>query len=148
MEKIDEHPHLYKSSNKMGTPGELIDEITDLVHTRKVNGENTPAILLGIDGLVEISSTLSRIQVEHLGWLVKNGPSARVRVLATVETNQLPQLGDLLDCFGAHLIGKTKESGSGLAHAQVPEETVRALKPGVQFCAKFAEEWVPFWILS
>lgn len=137
-------PHAYQ----LRSPEDTLTEYIRIVEERTASSKSGPAILLAIDDLPDLISRLDRVQLEQLIWLIRQGPAVQVRVIATAESEKLSFLGEqVIDTFGAWLVGKMDSPQDGTNLALIPKETSRNLKPGSQFCVYFENDWVPFWVL-
>jgi hypothetical protein len=141
-------PHCYRFSDPYeGLAAGLVRELADLACQRTMGKDLGPAILLAIDDLGELLGNLDEEDAQRLYWLIKEGPASQVWTLATLDASRANAHGpNLIDFFGTCLVGRIEIEQQSFLPTQIQEARPEQLLPGAQFCARFENEWVRFWV--
>jgi hypothetical protein len=141
-------PHIYRGrSGDDLSEEQLIAQLADIMHRRQGGLPEEPAILLAIDDLPGLLNVIEPESAALLEELIQKGAASQVRVIATAESAQLAGIESTAAGFGAWLVGKTDLDRDGVNLAQIPA-AASTLKPGFQFCVRFGDDWVTFWVLE
>lgn len=142
------YPHSYRLA-AVRDP-EVVDIIQELVETadhRRITGSLSGSIVLFIDDLAALVSSLDEEQTNMLLWLIQNGAQARIWVFSGLNPRQSASVQpSLINSFSTWLLGYTDPLKCG---PSIPHEIVQAgerLIAGAQFAAYFESKWIPFWI--
>jgi hypothetical protein len=125
--------------------GELITQLADLAEKRIHPGQKDVQLILAIDGLDVLCSSLDDQTYDDLAWLIRDGPSLRIWPVATLDAARAQIVGDeLIHLFGTRLLGHMDARHAALFQGE-PSVTSQLL-PGKQFCVWFDKTWLSFWI--
>ncbi len=104
-------------------------------------------IVVGIDGLAQISQIRdSEFQARFLR-LVKHGPRLGVWLVATLTAQEAEQLDPaLVEAFRTHLLGSIANPSLATYLGRDAETPAAELERGTQFCAYVDEDWFKFWV--
>jgi hypothetical protein len=87
----------------------VMEEMVNLVETRRATGRRAPYHLLFIDSLDILWDSLSDQARLWLNWLTTYGPRFGLRLIASLETEYLkPDLYRAVDCFPSRILGHTR----------------------------------------
>jgi len=126
---------------------DLIYELAEIADYRRNNQQTGSIIILAVDDLACLLSTMDDEMVEQLRWLVKVGPDVQIWTIATLNSQDVPVIDpDFLNMFGTRLIGSvaTAEIVTYLCGSEEPQPD--KVIAGAQFTVLFNEDWVRFWI--
>jgi hypothetical protein len=139
-------PHCFRAvSINSPAAGELITQLADQAEKRIHPGQNDALLILAIDGLDMLCSSLDDQAYDDLAWLIQNGPSLRIWPFATLDIRHSEVVGDeLIHLFGTRLLGHMD-----VRHTEIfqgDSSVTGQLVPGKQFCVWFDDEWLSFWV--
>jgi hypothetical protein len=148
LEYLTTRPHCYQaSSTDTHDAIDLIYELAEIADYRRNNQQTGSVIILAVDNLACLLSTIDDEMVEQLRWLVKVGPEVQIWTIATINSQDLPIIDiDFLNKFGTRLIGSiaTTELVDYVCGTDDPKPG--KVIAGAQFNVLFNEDWVRFWI--
>lgn len=131
-------------------PGLLLD-LSREVQARRRNGvqkaAERPAVMLCIDDLAGMLQGLDADGVARLHWLAKHGPRSRVWIIASLSSENAPDLNPrLLDAFRTHLVcGITNRRLAKYLCGDTRLNT-RDVDFGNQFFVPYGDRWLRSWI--
>jgi hypothetical protein len=129
--------------------GSWIEELAELVEERQRGRWQGPVMVLVIDGLASLLHYLDPEQFARLYWLVRHGPRSRVWVLASLSSASVERLDSrLLAAFRTTLLGSIAAPGIASYLAQEADAGAEDLAPGLEFCVRYGEQWIHFWICT
>jgi len=148
LESLTARPQCYQANvTDTSDAIDLIYELAEIADYRRNNQQTGSVIILAIDDLACLLSTMNDEMVEQLRWLVKVGPGVQVWTIATLNSQDGPVIDlDFLNQFGTRLIGSvaTAELVDYLCGSDEPKPD--KVIAGAQFSVLFNEDWVRFWI--
>jgi hypothetical protein len=148
LEYLTERSHCYQASGTDTNDAiDLIYELAEIADYRRNNQQTGSAIILAVDDLACLLSTMGDDMVEQLRWLVKVGPEVQIWTIATLDSQDVSVIDlDFLNQFGTRLIGSvdTTEIVDYLCGSEEPKPD--KVIAGAQFNVIFNEDWVRFWI--
>jgi hypothetical protein len=148
LDYLIQRPHCYKAhATDTGDAIDMIYELAEIADYRRNNQVTGSVIILAVDDLACLLSTMDDEMVEQLRWLVTVGPGVQIWTIATLNSEDVSSIEpEFLNQFGTRLIGSVGKAevvdylcGS---EEPKPEEVIA----GAQFCVLFNEDWVMFWI--
>ena len=151
---LSRKPHAYKITAPYNEIAyETINELASLLEQRRNGRDHGPAIILGVDGLDELTTSLDAELLDLLLWTIANGPQYRIWTIATLDVRKESLVQpEVLERFGTWLVGYIQsrpEAGyfstaSNEKRIQYPHRLI----PGAQFGVLVDSEWVQFWVPS
>ena len=130
---------------------QLVKELVDLLGQRRNGRQSGPAVILAIDDLNELITSLDDELLDLLLWLIANGPAYRIWTVATLDTRRGNLVEpEVLEQFGTWLVGFMASIPTGELFS-TPKYGRRIQSPdrlvaGAQFGVLAEGEWVRFWI--
>ena len=119
LEYLTTRPQCYQAS-MTDTSGaiDLIYELAEIADYRRNNQQTGSVIILAVDDLACLLSTMDDEMVEQLRWLVKVGPEVQIWTIATLNSQDVPVIDlDFLNKFGHCLIGSIATAEIVLTYA-------------------------------
>lgn len=125
----------------------LLENLVSLVEGRQAGNRRGPAVILAFDDLLGSLQYADDSLLSGLHWLIENGPTERVWVVASLTSEHLSMVdATLLEAFGTRLVGSTADSEAAVFLTSGDESLLEELAAGYQFTVAFGEEWMRFWI--
>ena len=126
---------------------DLIDDLAQIVETRRRSTPDDPAIILAIDELAWCAQFLDERAFAQLYALVKHGPRSRVWTIATLSAEHSPDIDPrLLAAFRTRLIGAIEDPELSFYLSGDESQETRALQESGLFCVPYGGDWVRFWV--
>jgi hypothetical protein len=126
---------------------ELIWHLARGAYQQGNGGRGQVVRVLLIDDLEVALSQLDEIGLGELGWLVQNGPAARIWVMASFNTHQFKEVDDqIIKAFGARLVGSMPKSSMTEYLTALPLDEIVTLFPGSEYCTWISGAPVKFWL--
>lgn len=132
-------------------PGEqasaLIQELTDIFAQRWAGQGSRSPILLFIEDLADVCTSLDERYVEDLMWLIQHGPQTYIWPVITMHAeDSITEDEHIIDSFGTYLLGRI--GSKEIAHAFTGKDGNFAseLVAGAQFSVLFDNQWMKFWV--
>ena len=148
IEYLTQRPHCYKAQ-AIDSQGaiDLIYELAETADFRRSHPQAGCAIILAIDNLASLLSSMDAEMVEQLRWLVQVGPEVQIWTIATINTEDVESIDpDFINHFGTRLIGSVEsQQVVDFLNGAVESKPVEVI-PGAQFSVFFDEDWIKFWI--
>jgi hypothetical protein len=148
LEYLTQRPQCYKAhATETGEAIDLVYEMAEIADYRRNNQQMGSAIILAVDDLACLLSSLEDEMVEQLRWLIKVGPEVQIWTIATLNAEDVPAIEpDFLNQFGTRFIGSvaTPEVVNTLCGSEEPRPV--NVIAGAQFNVLFNQDWVRFWI--
>lgn len=124
----------------------FIARLWETCETRRRTGVDGPVLLLAIQDLADLLSSLDRESRTRLNNLLHHGPRTQIWVVATLDSEGLETVDErLLSAFRTRLLGYCGDSQVSSYLAGTALDT-SSLQAGYQFCAPFGDEWISFWL--
>lgn len=141
-----QQPHCFRVvANHTRAASELITQLADLAEKRLSPGQKQALLIVAIDGLDALCSSLDDQAYDDLAWLIQNGPSLRIWPMATLDAARAYLVGDeLLQLFGTRLLGHMDARHAPIFQAEA--SVTAQLIPEKQFCVLFDHSWLSFWV--
>lgn len=148
LEYLTTRPQCYQAnSTDTSDAVGLIYELAEIADFRRNNQQTGSAIILAIDDLACLLSSMDDEMVEQLRWLVKVGPEVQVWTVATLDSQDALDVDpDFLNQFGTRLIGSVASDEIVTYLCGTDEPKPEKVIAGAQFNVLFNEDWVKFWI--
>jgi hypothetical protein len=148
LEYLTTRPHCYQAcSTDTSDAIDLIYELAEIADYRRNNQQTGSVIILAVDDLACLLSTMDDEMVEQLRWLVKVGPEVQIWTIATINSQDLPIIDiDFLNKFGTRLIGSIAAAELADYICGTDEPKPGKVIAGAQFNVLFNEDWIRFWI--
>jgi len=146
----DEYEHLVEAPHcqaflpvEDGNLAGLINELDEIISTRKQRGPTDPAILLVIDDLPTLLQFVDETTYHRLYGLIRHGPRYRVWTAATLVGRQNEQIAPrFLTAFRSQLFGYMMNERLAQRLAQTDAITPRHLQKGSQFFVPYDGAWL------
>jgi hypothetical protein len=125
--------------------GQLITQLADVAETRIRPGHNECLLILAIEGLDTLCSSLDDRSYDDLAWLIQNGPSVGIWPFITLDSRRYEIAGDeLIHLFGTRILGSMDAKAAAWFCGDF--SVINKLIPDKQFCVWFDEQWLKFWV--
>lgn len=140
------------SSPEIHTPGseetyQLIKSLVELIDERRLTPNNSSAMILAIDDLQQMTSSLNKERLATLFKLVRHGPRNGIWTIATIHTNQFPDVHHrMIEAFKTLLTGKIASVRMASSITGDNHSPALDLVSGSQFCIPVKDNWLKFWI--
>ena len=144
---LSQRPHCYRAL-KTGTRAalDLLGELAGLAEQRQGKPAPAPTILLALDDLASLYAGLDAQGLQNLAWLLVHGPQARIWPFATLRAEEVEYVDDaILQGFHTRLLGRMPPSPAA-DYLAVYRGPMADLVSGAQFCVRFDNEWLDFWV--
>ncbi len=148
LEFLTEKPHCYKADTTDTEEAiSLVFELAEIADFRRSNQQAGSAIILAVDDLACLLSSMDDDMVEQFRWLVNVGPQVQIWTIATINAKDVPNIDPgFLNQFGTRLIGSVSTAEVVEILCGSDEHKPDEVIPGAQFSVLFNEDWVRFWI--
>jgi hypothetical protein len=148
LDYLIQRPHCYKAQTTGTSEAiDMIYELAEIADYRRNNQITGSVIILALDDLACLLTTMDDEMVEQLRWLITVGPGVQIWTIATLNSEDVALIDPaFLNQFGTRLIGSVgkAEIVDYLCGADDPKPEV--VIAGAQFTVLFNEDWVKFWI--
>ncbi len=129
----------------------LLLDLSSEVQLRRRSGvadpARLPAILLCIDDLAELLANLDGDSIARLHWLAKHGPRSRVWLIASLSSENSPDIEPrLLDAFRTHLVCGITNRRLAKTLCGDTRLNTRDVDFANQFFVPFGDQWLRSWI--
>lgn len=148
LEYLTLHPHCYKAcTTASGEAMDLIYELAETADFRRNNPHTGSAIILAIDDLACLLTSMDAAIIEQLRWLIQVGPEVQIWTVATINSNDVTRIDpNFINHFGTRLIGYIKSQEvvdilNGSLDSK-PQDVIA----GSQFNVFFEKAWLKIWI--
>jgi len=126
---------------------DLIDELAQIVETRRRSTPGDPAIILAIDDLAWCVQFLDERSFAQLFALAKHGPRSRVWTIATLSAERSADVDPrLLAAFRTRLVGAILDPELGFYLSGDESQETRSQQEDGLFCVPYGDGWVRFWV--
>lgn len=111
----------------------LVEELIRLVKERLRGKDSEMVQLLAVDELDMLVNEFDDNSIKQFHWLLRNGPSQRIWVVATLASNQMNRkFKALLDCFNVKAFGRIESPTESIQIAGKPFIDLSRQIPGVE----------------
>lgn len=127
----------------------VLEEMVNLVLSRKRKNQITPVHMFAIDGLDLLMQGLSAQAKLRLDWLIENGPEVGLWIFASIESTYIqPTFTPTLDLFPSRILGRISlpnlaRSLSGLSRSYLTD-----LHHGAEFFVRTMGNSFNIWMLQ
>jgi len=145
--KPDEWKNFYGSENNAGiyrtsdeNTKELLEALVTWAHQNRGEGQSVLLLIDDLDELLKLDETTQ----QHLRWLLLRGPSRRVWLFTTLNSNRAEAQKEWLNFFRTRLFGSVEDP----EHAQLltGDQPLNHLSTGDEFAMREGKQLLKFWL--
>ena len=112
----------------------VLEEMVNLVISRQHDPQPGTSHIFTIDGLDLLWQSLDPQSKLRLDWLIRNGPTAGFRIIATLDTSQLAQpAARTIDLFPSRIVGPINHENAARFFSGFNRRFLARLSPGREF---------------
>lgn len=127
----------------------VLEEMVNMVSSRKRNGQITPAHLFAIDDLDLLWQALSPQARLRLDWLIENGSSAGLWVFASIESTYISKtIQATLSLFPSRILGRISQPNLARYLSGLSRSYLSDLDSGVQYFVRTGGHSFKIWVLQ
>jgi hypothetical protein len=127
----------------------VLEEMVNLVSSRRNSGQITPVHLFAIDGLDLLWQALGPQARLRLDWLIEHGPAAGLWVIASIESSYVSKnIHSTLNLFPSRILGRISQPNLARYLSGLSRSYLSDLAPGVQYFVRTGGHSFKIWMLQ
>jgi len=127
----------------------VLEEMVNLVSSRKRSGQITPVHLFAIDGLDLLWQALGPQAKLRLDWLIEHGPGVGLWVFASIESTYISKsLQSTIDLFPSRILGRISQPNLARYLSGLSRSYLSDLVSGAQYFVRTGGNSFKIWVLQ